>query len=70
MKRYVSSRSKCPFYKSEHRGIVVCEGICEDSVTHIAFATSSACYQFKVKYCRDEYQECPVARMLEEIADA
>ena len=65
MARYVSSKALCPHYKSESRGQVVCEGVCEDSVTHIAFATSTGSYQFKRKYCRDNYRECPVARMLE-----
>lgn len=70
MNRYVSVKAKCPFYKSENRFMVVCEGICENSVTHIAFSAPSVCYQFKSKYCRDEYQECPIARMLEVNTDA
>lgn len=70
MKRYTSTKSKCPYYKHESRGQVVCEGICEDSVTHVAFSTSSGCYHFKNKYCRNDYKECPVAQMLEEITDA
>lgn len=70
MSRYVSSKAICPFYQSENRFMVVCKGICKDSVTHIAFPAPSICYQFKRKYCRNAYRECPLARMLEEIADA
>lgn len=62
---YVSTKALCPHYKSENRFMIVCDGVCEESVTHIAFPSPSTCYQFKRKNCRDNYRECPIARMLE-----
>ena len=66
MKRYVSVKAKCPFYQKENRFMVICEGVCEESVTHIAFPSPSTCYRFKEKYCRNDHTICPVAKMLEE----
>lgn len=71
MKRYESTKSVCPNYKHENRFVVFCKGICEGSeTTHIAFSKPSECYKHKEKYCRKDYQNCPLTKTLEREGEA
>lgn len=70
MKRYESTKSVCPHYKHENRFVIFCEGICEGSVTHVAFAKPSECYKHKEKHCRKDYQKCPITKVLEAKGEA
>lgn len=66
MRRYISTRALCPYYKHENKSVVFCKGICKDSVNHLAFANPKDCNEFKNKYCKNDYSKCPIKKMLEE----
>ena len=68
-RRYLSLKAVCPHYKSEEKQILYCRGIQDDTALHIAFAYPADKVAYKEKYCEDCYQECRIAKMLEE-ADA
>ena len=67
MKYYTSVKAICPFYMHENRFVVFCKGVCDESVTHVAFAKPSTCYNFKQQYCRNNHTSCPVSQMLNKI---
>jgi hypothetical protein len=69
MKRYASVKAVCPYYKNESRQVIYCTGLCEGNVIHLAFANASECIAYKKLFCRDNYERCPVAKMLEEVED-
>lgn len=64
MKRYESSRSKCPFYRSETQQKVYCEGVEDGTSIHLAFDTTAHANEFKQYYCSGRYMACPIAVML------
>lgn len=68
-KRFFSLKAVCPRYKSEDKQMIYCEGIQKDTATHMAFAYPADKVAYKEKYCEDHYQECRIAKMLEEVDD-
>lgn len=61
---------KCPFYqgikKDNKYSYLNCEGVCfSDSLT-LRFGKQSKREKHMTKYCCDNYEGCPVAKMLEE----
>ena len=70
MKRYSSVKSVCPYYKSESRQVIYCNGVCEGNAIHLAFANASEYIAYKKTFCRDNYERCPVARMLDNVEKA
>ncbi len=64
MKHFVSYEAQCPFYKTESRKVIYCEGVTEHSRIHNAFARDASAAGFKKKHCRDGWKDCPIAKML------
>lgn len=64
--RYLSLKATCPHYKSEEKQLIYCRGVQKDTALHVAFAYPADKVEYKEKYCEDCYQECRIAKMLEE----
>lgn len=69
MKRnqYVSKTATCPFYKKEERQTIMCGGVIANSSIHLAFGHYADCLEYKAEKCRDDYSQCRVYRMLEDM---
>lgn len=65
-KHYVCNKALCPFYKHEDTQVVYCESFLQDSVLHIAFASKTNALEFKKKYCRKNYLNCHIYKLLED----
>ena len=63
-KRYVSPIVICPFYKSQAGNLIYCEGVCEGSAIHVAFASPQEREMFQDKACKtiDYNKQCCVAK--------
>ena len=55
----------CPFYKNTATKSIVCEGITDESVTKILFATQEARKEHSKIFCEAKYKNCEICRMLE-----
>lgn len=66
-KQYVSSNALCPFYRGEETKTIYCDGIAQGSTIRLAFGADARDY--KAAHCRKDWMECPVARMLWELAE-
>lgn len=66
-KRYVSPMAQCPFYRGEEAQLIYCDGVAPGNTIRLAFGRNARDY--KLAFCRDDWRECPVARMLWEIAE-
>lgn len=64
MKRYISKKAICPYYKHESRQMIDCVGIKDKTVLHLAFSNATDSYKFKKERCQLNYKECPVYQML------
>lgn len=64
MKRYISKKVICPYYKHESRQMIDCVGIKEKTVLHLAFSNATDSYNFKKERCQSNYKKCPVYQML------
>ena len=54
----------CPYYKDEEKQKVYCEGLCEQSSIHLAFASPPQRREFERSHCKSwEYEKCPLAQM-------
>ena len=61
---------QCPYYKTDTRQVIFCEGLEDGMAIHLAFATPQQLINYKVRFCRRlEYGSCPLARILEEKYD-
>lgn len=63
---YWSALVKCPFFKKEsaEKRRIVCEGISEDTRTHLVFLGSEQRRQEHLKiFCCDNYEKCAVYAM-------
>ena len=65
--QYVSKGAVCPYYKRENRYLICCCGLEENSSIHLAFGHASDCKEYKMSKCRDEYRQCNVYQMLEDM---
>lgn len=61
-KQYVSSNARCPFYRGEEKRAIFCDGIAPGNTLRLDFAADA--WTHKIKFCRGDWQNCPVARML------
>lgn len=61
-KHNVSYQAECPFYRSEDKRIIYCEGPVEGAATQVAFPGSAETY--KKTYCYSAWQKCLIARAL------
>lgn len=61
MKRYCSVSAACPFYHSEERQKIFCEGVEEGCSIHNSFDTPTHCTEFKERVCyTNKYDRCPI----------
>jgi len=59
---YESSAAVCPFYKGEGTTKIICNGLEEGEWIIRSWKKTAKVY--KEKYCRSDWQKCPVAKML------
>ena len=64
MKHKVSSNIMCPFYKCEERQVLYCEGLYSGTSIHLGFSYPAALSEYRDTYCRENYNECRIAKML------
>ena len=64
MKRRLDAFVKCPYYKGEEKQMIFCEGVQEGSALHLAFNTSTNLKDYKNRFCKECYNRCLVAEML------
>lgn len=63
-KRYISPYAQCPFYKSEERQKIMCEGVDDNSTIHLAFCDPSKKTSYRKRTCCDKYDRCVIAQAL------
>ena len=68
-KHMVHKDAICPYYRHEDSQVIYCDGIVPDSVIHLAFANKSDAKEYKVKYCRECYNQCPISQLLEGVLE-
>ena len=64
--RTVDYNCKCPFYASNDRWRIFCEGVCPGSSLQVSFKDERRKKHYEENYCKEHYKECLVARMLYE----
>lgn len=64
MKKHISPKAICPYYKHESRQMIDCVGIDDKTVLHLAFANATDSYRHKQRRCHLDYLECPIYQML------
>ena len=62
--RRVDASVQCPYYKSDGRQAVYCEGVEEDSGLRLGFGAHLRKQQYKDSVCCDRWKTCAVAQML------
>ena len=67
-RQYESPNALCPFYRMETTREIWCEGWLEGMNIRISFIRSALDY--KTENCRAAWEQCPVAKMLNELYDA
>lgn len=55
---------KCPYYKGEEKQMIFCEGVQDGSALHLAFDTNPHLKEYKNRFCKEYYNRCLVAGML------
>lgn len=60
-RKYTSDAAICPWYKSEEKQIIYCEGFVEDSVVHQAFSHPQAKADYSERFCEGDYAKCCIA---------
>lgn len=63
-RHYESSAAQCPFYKGEATTLQFCEGFETVASVRLSFRNEKGAMQIKNKYCRAQWQECPLAQAL------
>lgn len=64
MKRKVTTSVLCPFYQSDEKQIIYCEGVEPDTRIHLAFASSLQLKCYRERFCEGSYTRCRIAGML------
>lgn len=64
MKRKTDDYAVCPYYKSDERQLIYCEGVENGTAIHLAFSTLPDLREYKRKYCRSCWRKCRIAEML------
>ena len=67
MKRYISSKAICPYYKHESRQMIDCIGVEDNTVLHLAFANATDSYKYKRERCCSNYIKCSIYQMLQTV---
>lgn len=60
----ISIEAECPFYTSEDKYKIRCEGLWDGSTTHIVFPSPQKKKRHKQKYCCTNYKVCMLAKTL------
>ena len=66
MKKYLSVKAICPFYKHKTKQVISCVGVIEGTVLHFAFANATKAKEHKKTKCKQSYTECPIYKMLKQ----
>jgi hypothetical protein len=63
-KRFESKRVKCPYYKSQNRSVIFCQGYMPGTSIHMAFASPGERveYQKEVCFSLDYESNCLIAK--------
>lgn len=56
----------CPYYKEDGPQQVHCEGILEGGSLHLGFPDKGQLRTYKSAYCRDHWELCRIAGLLNE----
>lgn len=64
-KRTESSIVLCPFYHSEDKQKIFCEGIENGTAVHLAFDNQSHAKEYRAFYCCSKYKSCLINQMQE-----
>lgn len=59
-KHYIAKEAMCPFYRFEDFYSVTCEGVEQDNSIRLNLSGES----YKQRYCRRDWPDCRIARML------
>lgn len=62
-KRYVDAGAKCPYYCSEGTGKIYCEGFLREQWVHLAWMSDTERKAFKKKFCKGQWESCPIAKL-------
>ena len=54
----------CPYFKSECKETVFCEGVEENNSIHLAFATPDRRRNYQERFCKCNWKRCLVAEIL------
>lgn len=71
-RHYHSSSAKCPFYRGEKSDVktggaaLYCAGFAGAETTKLFYRAKDKMIDQARRYCRDKWQECPLARTLEQ----
>ena len=66
-RQYVSTAALCPFYQMEDAKSIVCEGVGPGWTIKISRdGQSGNAKDYKRRFCYDQWEQCPVAKMLQE----
>lgn len=54
---------KCPYYKTNTRQVIFCEGFEDGMAVHMAFASHNQLIDYKNRFCRRyDWTSCPLAQ--------
>ena len=56
---------KCPFYKGMTMQGISCEGLTDDNILKLMFASPEKRKTYCKKYCRTQYNHCEIFKLLE-----
>lgn len=63
-KSKVSVYVKCPYYRREERQKICCEGVGKGSYIHLVFDSAQRTKDYEKCFCKGDYNQCPLAKML------
>lgn len=63
-KHKVSDDVLCPFYRCEMHQEIHCEGVAQQTATHVAFAQMEDMRQYMQQHCKTGWCACRIAQML------
>lgn len=55
---------KCPYYKGEEKQKIFCEGVQDGTRLHLTFSSDPKLRDYKTRYCKGQYNDCLLAKML------
>lgn len=64
-KHMICKKAICPYYRHEDSQVIYCEGVSDQSVIHLAFASKTDSLNYKKNLCRACYRDCRIYRMLD-----